>query len=128
MIGRVVIEAARVKSRYSVTGLVRRSKVGVGKRRAAKATKARENGSAYRIKPSVAKKESWKPGSQSSCGLKAAMTAATRVRLSKPNWRRPSWLAKSDSPPIKAARTTLGLAPTRRVYKAIPNTARAAPL
>jgi len=55
MIGRVAIEAARVKSRYCVTGLVSCSTLGAGKRRAAKATKAWENGAAYRIKPSGVK-------------------------------------------------------------------------
>ena len=63
----------------------------------------------------VAAHASWKPMYHSTCGLKAAMAAATMASVFNPTWRRPTSVAKSARLPMIAARTTAASAPTRIV-------------
>ena len=73
------------------------------------------NGVPYKISPSVANKDSWKPTSHRTSGLKRAIKPAAKARVFNPTCRLPTWIARSVTAPMMAARTTLGEAPTKAV-------------
>jgi len=84
MIGSVVSCAARMNRKYSETGRAVRRAAEEGMWRLRKLTAVIWNGSAYRIRPRVAPKESWKPTSHKTSGLSTAMTAPTKLKVFKP--------------------------------------------